>query len=199
MSGGLSESVPILLRRLHLALRGLGQCGIGGKDQADRGSDGEPGLADWIHRPPGGISYSMNMHFDTLAAVKRIEAAGLDRAAAEAVVAEIAAAQIELADKQDVTLILRDAAATKTELEAGLGSVRGEIAALGTATKAEFANVRGEIAALGPELRAEIATSKAELRTEIAAAKNDVIRWMFGSQAFLIVTLVALAQFTKLL
>lgn len=115
----------------------------------------------------------MNMHFDTLAAVKRIEAAGLDRAAAEAVVAEIAAAQIELADKQDVTLILRDAAATKTELEAAINSTRSE-------------------------LHAAINTTKAELRTEIAAAKNDMIRWLIGTQTFMIATLAALSKFTEL-
>jgi len=41
------------------------------------------------------------MTFDTLAAAKRIEAAGLDRATAEAVVTEIAAAQVELFSKAD--------------------------------------------------------------------------------------------------
>jgi hypothetical protein len=41
------------------------------------------------------------MTFDTLAAAKRIEAAGLDRATAEAVVTEIAAAQVELFAKAD--------------------------------------------------------------------------------------------------
>ena len=134
----------------------------------------------------------MNMHFDTLAAVKRIEAAGLDRAAAEAVVAEIASAQVELADKQDVTLILRDAAATKTELEAGLGSLRTEL-------DTGLSSLRTELDTKIGSVRSEMAANKAELRTEIATAKNEVIRWLLGSQALMITALVALAQFTKLL
>ena len=130
----------------------------------------------------------MNMQFDTLAAVKRIEAASLDRGTAEAAVAEIAAAQVELADKGDVTILLRDAAATKNELQSEFAANRAENTAFRAELRSEFATIR-----------AENATTKPELRTEIVAVKADIIRWMFGSQIFLIVALVALAQFTKVL
>lgn len=48
-------------------------------------------------------------------------------------------------------------------------------------------------------LKAELAELRADLRTEIAGSKTELIRWMFASQAMLIAALVALANFTKLL
>ena len=47
-------------------------------------------------------------------------------------------------------------------------------------------------------LRGENAVLRSELRSEIAAIKNELIRWVLGSQVMLIVILVALANFTKL-
>jgi hypothetical protein len=35
------------------------------------------------------------------------------------------------------------------------------------------------------------------LRGELAAQKNDLVRWLLGSQILLVVLLVALANFTK--
>lgn len=46
--------------------------------------------------------------------------------------------------------------------------------------------------------REDLAT-KDYLKAELSAQKNDLIRWMLGSQVMLIVVLVALANFTKLL
>ncbi len=47
-------------------------------------------------------------------------------------------------------------------------------------------------------LRGENAVLRSELRSEIAAVKNELIRWVLGSQVMLIVILVELANFTKL-
>lgn len=41
--------------------------------------------------------------------------------------------------------------------------------------------------------------TKDYLKGEVAGLKNDILRWMLGSQVMLIVVLVALANFTKLL
>ncbi len=47
------------------------------------------------------------------------------------------------------------------------------------------------------ELRGEIAEMRGELRNEIVQSKNDMVRWLLGSQALLVVVLVALTNFTK--
>lgn len=47
-------------------------------------------------------------------------------------------------------------------------------------------------------LRAELAVLRSELRTEMAGVKNDLVRWLLGSQVTLIVVFVTLANFTKL-
>jgi hypothetical protein len=46
-------------------------------------------------------------------------------------------------------------------------------------------------------LKGELAVLRSELRTEIAGSKNEMIRWMLGSQVMLVVVLVALSNFTR--
>ena len=46
-------------------------------------------------------------------------------------------------------------------------------------------------------LRGELAGLRGELRAEIANTKNELIRWMLGSQVMLVVILAALTNFTK--
>ena len=46
-------------------------------------------------------------------------------------------------------------------------------------------------------LKAELAELRGELRNEIVQSKNDMVRWLLGSQALLVVVLVALTNFTK--
>lgn len=41
--------------------------------------------------------------------------------------------------------------------------------------------------------------TKDYLKGEIAGLKNDLVRWMLGSQVVLVIVLVALANFTRLL
>jgi hypothetical protein len=64
------------------------------------------------------------MSFDTLAAAKRIEAAGLPRATAEALVGEIVAAQTELFTKADGAAL---EARIEAKIEASIGATRYQL------------------------------------------------------------------------
>lgn len=45
--------------------------------------------------------------------------------------------------------------------------------------------------------KAELATLRGELRADIANSRNEMVRWFLGSQATLVIVLVALANFTR--
>jgi hypothetical protein len=64
------------------------------------------------------------MSFDTLAAAKRIEAAGLPRATAEALVGEIVAAQTELFTKADGAAL---EARLEAKIEGSIGATRYQL------------------------------------------------------------------------
>ena len=53
--------------------------------------------------------------------------------------------------------------------------------------------LRSELAILRGEFRGELSG----VRTEIVGVKNEMIRWLLGSQVLLVVMLAALANFTK--
>jgi hypothetical protein len=56
---------------------------------------------------------------------------------------------------------------------------RTEISKLRCELRAEIGKLRAEISELRGEFRTEIGRLQAEYRTDLAAAKADVIRWMF--------------------
>jgi hypothetical protein len=64
--------------------------------------------------------------------------------------------------------------------------------------KAQAESLATTIAEATSASREDMVT-KDYLKGEMAVLKNDIVRWMLGSQVMLIVVLVALANFTKLL
>jgi uncharacterized coiled-coil DUF342 family protein len=60
----------------------------------------------------------------------------------------------------------------RAEFRTEISKLRGEL-------HAEFGKLRAEISELRGEFRTEIGRLQAEYRTDLAAAKADVIRWMF--------------------
>ena len=69
---------------------------------------------------------------------------------------------------------------TKTDI----ADVRHDIDALRIATKAEFVAVRHDIEALRVETKTDIEALRLSTRADIATAKSDIIRWMFGMFGF---------------
>ncbi len=101
--------------------------------------------------------------YDTYAAIRRLPEAGLPEPHAEAVV------------KEQVHLIEHDLA-TKADIAA----VQADIETLRLETKADIEKLR-------LETKADIAT----LQTEIATAKNDLIRWMIGANFTMLAVVIA--------
>ncbi len=134
----------------------------------------------------------MTMAFDTLKAMKRLTATGVEEAQAEAIIETVGGAMTEtLATKDDLALLKADltaeSAAGTAELDAGIAgaesrletkieSLRGDIAGAAAEARAGIAEVRGEIA--GTESRLE--TKIESLRTEIAEGQTTQLRWMVG-------------------
>lgn len=112
--------------------------------------------------------------FNTHAFVKRLTAAGMPEAQAEVLADEqMRLIDDRLATKADIALL-----ATKADIT----DVRAEIANV----RAEFANVRAEI-------------GKMATKSELADAKADILKWMFGSIGFqtiiILGAVIALARF----
>ncbi len=152
----------------------------------------------------------MTMAFDTLKAMKRLTATGVEEAQAEAIIETVGGAMTEsLATKDDLALLKADltaeSAAGTAELDAGIAgaesrletkieSLRGDIAGAAAEARAGIAEVRGEIAGTESRLetkieslRGETAAGIAEVRTEIAERYTKIaegqttqLRWMIG-------------------
>ncbi len=98
----------------------------------------------------------MTMAFDTLKAMKRLTATGVEEAQAEAIIETVGGAMTEsLATKDDLALLKADLTA---EIAVGIAEVRGEIA--------------------GTEGRLE--TKIESLSTEIAKGQITQLRWTVG-------------------
>ncbi len=141
----------------------------------------------------------MTMAFDTLKAMKRLTATGVEEAQAEAIIETVGGAMTEsLATKDDLALLKADLTA---ESAAGIAEVRGEIAAGIAEVRTEIAEsdtknaerhakiaegmaeVRGEIAGSESRLETKIAesdTRNAERYTKIAEGQTTQLRWMVG-------------------
>ncbi len=116
----------------------------------------------------------MTMAFDTLKAMKRLTATGVEEAQAEAIIETVGGAMTEsLATKDDLALLKADLTA---EIAVGIAEVRGEIAGTEGRLETKIAEVRGDIA--GTESRLE--TKIESLRTEIAEGQTTQLRWMVG-------------------
>ena len=109
----------------------------------------------------------MTATFDTLAAARDMENAGLKREAAEAVAAAIRAGQGELATRADMDALGK---ATKAEIDALGKATKADTDALRTATQADIAAVRSDITGLRWIVGINIAISLATLAGVLAMA-----------------------------
>ena len=125
--------------------------------------------------------------FDTLAAARAMEAAGVERRQAEG-----------------IAMTMRDAVTLGAATKADIGDVRRENAGAKAELKEDIADVRREIAAVKAELKEDIASLRTELKTDIANLDNrmsnletrlvKIIFAVAGGQTALIVTLLKLFE-----
>ena len=110
--------------------------------------------------------------FDTLAAVRNLEKAGMGTSQAEAVTETIRIAVFQgVATKEDIGEL-------RAESRTDIGEVRTElktdIAELRTELKADIAELRTELKADIAELRTELTADIADVRTEIAGLRGEL-------------------------
>ena len=106
--------------------------------------------------------------FDTLAAVRNLEKAGMGTAQAEAVTDTIRVAVFQgVATKEDLA---ESRAATSAEI----GELRTELSDHRAATAAEFAAVRTELAAHRAATSAELAEHRAATKADIADLRTEL-------------------------
>lgn len=84
----------------------------------------------------------MGIAIDTAAAVRELEATGIDHAQAEAIVGVVARAQADLATKADVSTLRAEIAGLKSDIAAMLSDVRADVVTAVGEAKIEIANVR---------------------------------------------------------
>ncbi len=108
--------------------------------------------------------------FDTLAAVRNLEKAGMGTSQAEAVTETIRVAVFQgVASKEDIDELRSEIGELRSEMKADIGELRSEIGELRAEMKADIAGLRAEMKADIAELRAEMKADIAELRAETKA------------------------------
>ena len=120
--------------------------------------------------------------FDTLAAVRNLEKAGMGTSQAEAVTETIRIAVFQgVATKEDIAE-LRSAtkediaelrSATKEDIAELRSATKEDLGELRTELKTDIGEVRTEIAELRTELKTDIAELRTELKTDIAELRTD--------------------------
>ncbi len=116
--------------------------------------------------------------FDTLAAVRNLEKAGMGTSQAEAVTETIRVAVFQgVASKDDIGEL-------RADVKADIGELRAEIGELRAATKADMA-----------DLRAATQADIAKLRVEIEKVRTDLTWRMVGAMAGLLAIFTALDRF----
>ena len=105
--------------------------------------------------------------FDTLAAVRNLEKAGMGTSQAEAVTETIRIAVFQgVATKEDIGEL-------RTESRTDIGELRTEIAELRTELKADIAELRTELKADIADVRTEITGLRGELKEGHASLRAD--------------------------
>ena len=100
-----------------------------------------------------------------------------------------------LFDTLRLSRTLRDKGHFTSEQAEALAEALGEASQGDLATKADLAEVRTEIA----DVRTEIAELRTELKSEIAATKTDLLKWIIGAIGFqTVVILGALISLVKI-
>ena len=145
--------------------------------------------------------------FDTLAAARAMEAAGVERRQAESIAMTMRdAVTFGAATKADIGDVRREVAGAKAELKEDIADVRGEVAGLRAELKEDIASVKAEIKEDIADVRREIASHRVELKEDIAGVKTEfkadmarlevrlvkIIFAVAGGQAAIIVTLLKL-------
>ncbi|HEX4767701.1 MAG TPA: coiled-coil domain-containing protein [Lichenihabitans sp.] len=151
----------------------------------------------------------MTLALDTLAIVRRLQAAGFPEGQAEAVSTVIRdthdtdlgtlATKADLESLRAATKTDFDGlrAATKTDLDSLRAATKADLDSLRAATKTDLESLR---AATKTDLDSLRATTKADLRetelrleARIEAVKSDIIKWVFGAIGFQTVVIVGAA------
>ena len=128
--------------------------------------------------------------FDTLSYARRLKAAGVDEAQAEAHAEAVRDAVTEgVATKDDLD---RGLAAAKVDLDTGLSDLKADVVRLEDrmATKDDVAALRAEMA----DLRTDMADLKAELKTDVANLGTRLIRFVFAAAAGQVALIVGLLK-----
>ena len=111
--------------------------------------------------------------FNTHAFVKRLTAAGMPEAQAEALAEELTPLVEErLATKDDLAKL-----ATKADLTDLKAATRVDLNDLRVATKADLSDLKAAT-------KADLSDLKATTKADIAEAKADLIKWTFGAIGF---------------
>ena len=132
--------------------------------------------------------------FDTLAAARAMEAAGVERRQAEGIAMTMRdAVTLGAATKADIGDIRRENASAKAELKEDIADVRKEIAGVKTELKEDISDVRREVA----DVKVELKTDIANLDNRMSGLETRLVKIIFavaGGQAALIVTLLKLFE-----
>ena len=131
--------------------------------------------------------------FDTLAAVRNLEKAGMGTSQAEAVTETIRVAVFQgVASKEDIGELR---AATQDDIAELRAATQADIAELRAATQADIAELRAATQADIAELRAATQADIAKLRVGIEKVRTDLTWRMVGAMAGLLAIFTALDRF----
>ncbi len=127
----------------------------------------------------------MTMAFDTLKAMKRLTATGVEEAQAEAIIETVGGAMTEtLATKDDLALLKADltaeSAGSESRLETKIESLRGEIAGTEGRLETKIAGTEGRLETKIAGTEGRLETKIESLSTEIAKGQITQLRWTVG-------------------
>ena len=112
------------------------------------------------------------MRIDSLKFARKLEAAGLDRKAAEAIAEGVSEVDVsDLATKTDIADLR---SATKTDIAELRSATKADIAELRSATQADIAELRQEIGSLRAATKSDIAELRSEIVSLRGATKADI-------------------------
>ena len=113
--------------------------------------------------------------FDTLAAVRNLEKAGMGTSQAEAVTETIRIAVFQgVATKEDIGELRREIGELRAETKKNIAELRAEMGELRSEMKAEIGELRAELKGDIAELRAETKADIGALRVELQKFRADM-------------------------
>ena len=114
----------------------------------------------------------MSAAFDTLSVARDLEAAGIERAHAEAIAQVVHHGDERAATKADLDQLR---AATKADLDTAIAALRAEL-------KADTALLRADLDTITGRLRADLDTAAASMTTRLDGMRSELgtMRWTIG-------------------